>query len=77
MHTCPCCGEITYASDDPHELCPECLDAGCVITHDSTGEPGYWSCERLDIYDDYEYDDDSYDEYDDWRYSGPDYVEDR
>jgi hypothetical protein len=66
LHNCPCCSEIIYDGVIP-TLCPDCLEAGCVISRASDGELGYWNCQRLDFFDDDEYDefidDDSYDEY--------------
>jgi hypothetical protein len=44
-HDCPCCGDITYTGP---VLCPECRAAGCEITRDATGEPGWWRCQRED-----------------------------
>jgi hypothetical protein len=65
LHNCPCCGEIIYDGVIP-TLCPDCVDACCVISRASDGELGYWECQRLDFFDDDEFDeyiDDSYDEY--------------
>jgi hypothetical protein len=45
-HTCPCCGDITYAGAGP--LCTECILAGCELTADATGELGWWNCQRED-----------------------------
>ena len=44
-HDCPCCGDITYAGP---LLCSECRAAGCELTRDGTGEPGYWEYQRED-----------------------------
>lgn len=48
MHDCPCCGEITYISSNPWDLCDECYAEGCEETKDSVGDWGYWECQRPD-----------------------------
>jgi len=43
--TCQCCGDVAIMRQP---ICRDCREAGCEPTTDSTGDLGYWNCQRTD-----------------------------